>query len=617
MKSIQIYSLVLLACFLGSTAIAQNQQPTPEARKKAMERQQLRLAQNYQRRNEHQSAVKLLVPLYQKNPGSLQIYQELLESYGQLALYTEALALIESQKQAAAPNPRYDVDYGGILFKSDRKEEAMGIWREVLKEHGKNVGVFTMVANKMLVNRLYEEAIEMFKEAYKQHPKKHFLLREIANFYQRRLDYENALDYYLRFVKEDRKNYEIAMRQLLSMKIEPERIHKVVKQMRTKTQKYKKVQEVQIVAAKFYQKYRRYDDALATYRKLENDKTKGRFLIDFGRAVQNDSLYELALKAYDQAIEQFPNSRSLLPAYLGAATCNLELARKNNDQEYAGKSIRMIEKVRSNYPKHPQLPQMILLEGDIHREFFFDLDRAIGIYEAIAKDNVKNEKLFSQATLRAGESYIIKGDLKKAGKTLEPLLTKTNAEQQAYALLLKGRIAFYDGDYDGAAEMLDKVLQLQGFSGTATNDALNLQMLLVFKDQSVDALREYARADQLLFSRKKSEAVSKLQNALDKNPEDAFRIRILLEAAHLSSESGRHAEALEYCKQVLQDNNLATYADQALFFMASVLENKLNDLPQAYKLYDQLLSDYPASRHVAATRERLKTIRQENPDIVQ
>ena len=192
---------LLFFCIIGP--LFAQQQQTQEARRKALERQQLRLAQNYQRRNEHQSALRLLVPLYQKNSGSLQIYQELLESYMQLGMHDQAMDLITTQKETAASNPRYDVDYGAILYKSDRKEEAMDVWRQVLKEKGGSVGVFTMVANKMLVNRLYDEAIEMFKEAYKLHPKKHFLLREIANFYHRRLDYENAIDYYLRFVKED------------------------------------------------------------------------------------------------------------------------------------------------------------------------------------------------------------------------------------------------------------------------------------------------------------------------------------------------------------------------------------------------------------------------------
>jgi|GEM_PF-5433041 len=606
---------LLLFCIIGPL-LAQQQQ-TPEARQKALERQQLRLAQNYQRRNEHQSALRLLVPLYQKNPGSLQIYQELLESYMQLGMYDQAVDLITAQKETAAPNPRYDVDYGAILYKSDRKDEAMAIWRKVLKEHGASVGVFTMVANKMLVNRLYDEAIEMFKEAYKEHPKKHFLLREIANFYHRRLDYENAIDYYLRFVKEDPKNFEIAMRQMLSMKIEPERIHKVVRIVRQKVRKYKGKQEIQIVAAKFYQKYRRYEDALQTYRRIENDKTKGRYLVEFGRAVQNDSLYDFALQAYNEAIERFPNSKTLLPAYLGAAKSNLELARQKNDQEYAQKSVRMIATVRDKYPKHPQLPSLLLLEGDIYREFFFDLDKAIQIYESLAKTYQQNATLVNNAVLRAAECHVIKGDLKKAEETLQPLLADDTAKEQADALLLNSRILFYKGDYDGAEEKINEVLALQGFSGSSTNDALNLQMLLVFKSQSAESLGEYAQADRLLFSRKKNEAVSKLKNALEKNPEDSFRIRILLEAARLSAEIGRATEAIEFCNEVLQNKNLAAYADQALFFMASVLENKLNDIPQAYKLYDQLLSDFPASRHVAAVRERLKTIRREHPDLVQ
>lgn len=608
---IQFVVLFLAAGFIAG-ALAQPQDGQ-EARKKAIERQRLRQAQSYQRTNQHQNAILILRALYANNPGNVQYYQELLESYLQLAMTDEALQLIQQQKAAASPHFRYDVDYGQVLFKEGKKEEALRLWEKTIKAHSDDVGVYTMVAGVMSANRMYEEAADIYKKAYENHPDKIYILKALADFYQSRMQYYLSLEYYLEYLRKDPNNYQTVVQQVLSFNLEEPQADSLYQLLAIEARKYPDVPEIQLVSAKFFQKYQRFNETLQIYTKLENDNSQGRYFIEFARAVQADSLYSLALDAYNNLITRFPESRYLLAAYLGAAKCNLEIAREKNDAAYARQAIDMIHKVKEAYPTHPEIANLSLLEGDIYRQYFFDVDRAIEIYRQVAREYDKDVDIREKAYLSAGECYIIRGDMAEAAS----FLNKVNASpEQAPAQFYLAKIDFYQGNFPEAQEHLNRIIQTEGLSGNITNDALDLLTVLGFAQTAPEALKLYAEADLLLFQQKKSEAVSRLQSALEKQAPPHFRSKMIFEAARLSADIGEYDEALEYCNLVLEDKLLALYADEALFMMANIVDYQLKDIPRAFSLYDRLLTDFPDSQFAISARERLKEIREQNPRLV-
>ncbi|NIW79707.1 MAG: tetratricopeptide repeat protein, partial [Calditrichae bacterium] len=498
------------------------------SRKQIRERQQYSLAKRYQQRNDHRKAIQILRKLYQDNPGKIQYYRELLESYLHLSMAQDALDLIQEQKATDPANPRYQIDYANVLYKQEQKDQALQIWKNVLEDYSQDVSVYTMIARNMADNRLPEKAAEVYKRAYENHPDKPFLLNNLADFYRRQLKYDQAIRYYLQFVKKEPKNYRAVLRHILSFRVEGQKVDSLIQVLQAESQKYDDVPEIQIITAKFYQKYQYYDQAAQIYRELEDDKSRGRYLYEFGRAAQADSVYDLALQAYNSIIERFSNSPMLFQAYLGAASCNLKLAQQNNDQTFAEQAIEIIKKVQQKYPGHPEAAKLSILEGDLYREFFFDIDRAIDIYLDVAERYRKTQDIREAAYLKAGQSYIIRGKLSSAASILKKVQSKA---RKGEALFYLAKIAFYQGNYSEAEEHINEVIKMEGLSGKITNDALNLQTLLTYQASAAEALKYYAEADWLLFQQKKSEAVSKLQSALVKQPASHFKIRILLEAA--------------------------------------------------------------------------------------
>lgn len=614
MNRITFRNIIIFTVLISVSSLfgQNNNSADQEAQKKARENHQFRVAQRYQRSNQHENALRILKALYNDNVGSVKYYRALLETYLKMNMMEEAKQLIEQQKAKDTKNPRYEIDYGDVLYKSGEKERAKQTWDLAIQKYSANVGVYSILANVLASNRLYDDAIEVYAAAYEKHPDKHYLLKNIADFQARRLQYYDALTNYIEYIRNDSRNYQTVIRQVLSFKVEGLQIDSLIYVLNFESQRQPVMAEINILAAKFYQKYQRYADALRIYQQLENHKSQGRYLIEFGQSVQSDSLYDLALEAYNIVIDRFPGSNQVLPAYLGAARCNLEIARRENEQTYAREAVDMINQVRQKYPTHSQVAELSLLEGDIYRQFFFDIDRAIRIYLSVAQRYQKNDNLRDKANLSAGESYIIHGDLANAEATLKRI---SSPNFKARALFYLAKIKFYQADYEGTKSYLDQIIQSQGLSGRIANDALDMQTILTNEGEAPEALKYYAEADWLLMQQKKSEAVGRMQSAIDKVPPPHFRMRIIFEAARLSSDLGKYPEALEYCNQVIQDKELQLYADEALYIMANIVEYRLNDLPQAYKLYDQLLAEFPESQFGVSARERLKEIRRQSPEL--
>ncbi len=589
------------------------QQTNAQRQQTDLEATQFRIARKLMQADKYEQAQAILEKLYQNRPGSEQYYGELLQALLNLSRTDDALNLIQKQKMFDPLNPRYEVDHGSALFIANNDKEAMKVWKAVLDTYKDNVTVYTLLANAMLNQNLYDEAIEVYKTGIEIHPKRIYFLQNIANIYRNRFQNVKALEFYMEYLEREPKMLASTMRQVLSMEIEDNELEDLARLIEKEARKFSDIPELRILLAKFYQKYQSYNRALNVYENLEDEKSQGRYLLDFGKAMQSDSSFELALRSYDTIIRRFPQSPFLFTAYLGAAKSNLELARSRNDQQYAEQAIVIINLVREKYPKHPEVAELSLVEGLIYKEFFFDIDNAIRIFTEISNSYPGITEIFEKASLYLGQCYLIKGDLDKGEESFKRIESKAFAAQ---ALIFLTKIEFYRNHYTECKEMINRLIRLEGTGGTVTNDALELQLLISETESTPEILASYAKADLLLFQDKKSEALKKLENALERNPTIDLRARLLLKIARLSREIGKSTEAIDFCNRIISDSTMISYAGEALFLMAGVFENDIGDLSRAYQLYDKLLVEFPESQFGNSARTHMGKIRNQMQEVM-
>ena len=68
-------------------------------------------------------------------------------------------------------------------------------------------------------------------------------------------------------------------------------------------------------------------------------------------------------------------------------------------------------------------------------------------------------------------------------------------------------------------------------------------------------------------------------------------------------------QALENLKIIHEKFGYDILGDDALFTMAKLYEEKLNDKEEAMKLYQELLEKYPGSIFISESRKRFRTLR--------
>lgn len=583
---------------------AQAKQP----KKSVKDQRFYRMAQSYLNKSRYNLAISILEDLCKRNPQNLSYYKTLLRAYFTISKIQGADSLVLSMKKRYPTDPQIDIDYANVQYRKGEKKKALELWNLVIKNQPGQLNIYTQVASAMTQNRLLEEAIEVYLRAISNIPKSEFLYQNIASLYQNRLMYIKAAKYYLKYLENNPKQRQYIFNRILTFQMEPEQQDNLFKMLKNITKESKISEDILLLTAQLYQRYGYYENAYKVYQKLEVSKSQGNYLLQFARAAERDSSFRIALDAYTEVIKKYPGYKKIMQAYKGAVTTLFSLAETEENSQYANRAILIIDSVKARFPNRPDLAEMLYLKGLYYLDYYFDVDRAMRIFTEIINHPGYSRKQKNMALLKLGECYIIKGQLDSALSIYNRILTKPHT---AIADLQTARIYYYLKDWNKANEILSSIIQKEGMASDLTNDALALQLKIEQAQGAPAALNLMADADLLFAQRKKGEAIEKLANIVKINSvpgslkSEAYRQLILN-----SEDLGKNIEALDFCNNAIIDSSMVQYADEYLFLMANILEKQSGQAAEAFKLYQQLLENYPNSLYANHARERMNYLRE-------
>ena len=178
------------------------------------------------------------------------------------------------------------------------------------------------------------------------------------------------------------------------------------------------------------------------------------------------------------------------------------------------------------------------------------------------------------------------------------------------AKLRNARLSYFAGDFKLAQSHLD--ILKQATSREIANDAMQLSLLITDNtamDTAGVALRDYAVVEQQVFQNKLPEALRGLDALLQKYPGHALQDEAWLLKAQLQRRTGDYKAAVTTLEKITTNPKYDVLSDDALFLLASIQEENLQDKEQAKTLYNQLLVKYPGSIYVAEARKRFRKLR--------
>ena len=182
----------------------------------------------------------------------------------------------------------------------------------------------------------------------------------------------------------------------------------------------------------------------------------------------------------------------------------------------------------------------------------------------------------------------------------------------AMAKLKNATLSYYKGDFEWAKSQLD-VLRAST-SKLVANDAMQLSLLIsdnMEDDSTFVSLEYFAKADLLIYQNKYDEAWGYFDSILAINLSHALFDEILMRKAQISLKRNDFVTADSLLQTVVDFYGSDILADDALFLLADVNENKLGNIDKARDCYEKIIIDYSSSLYVVEARKRynkLKTI---------
>ena len=340
----------------------------------------------------------------------------------------------------------------------------------------------------------------------------------------------------------------------------------------------------------------------------ERNNESGKRLLNFAGTAAAAKQYAVAGKAYDDVIAK----GATLPLYSTAKSekISTELASLRNaasiDTAVVRDLMRQYAALLNDYPNY-YATQTAGDYATVAARYADSVDKALEILQKAIKHPDTKKQLAGALKLQLGDYYILKGKVWDASLTYSQV--DKDFRQDMLSEDARFRIAklnYYRGDFEWSQSMLS-VLK-RSTSELIANDALFLSVQITenVEDSNFYPLSRFAYADLLLFQNKDKQAEILLDSIATAFPKHPLNDDILLQHARIAEKHHEYDKALGYLTTIYKKYGEDVLADDAVFRMAEIYQDDLNNKVKAKEYYEQLIIDYPGSTFVQTARLRLQ-----------
>ena len=188
-----------------------------------------------------------------------------------------------------------------------------------------------------------------------------------------------------------------------------------------------------------------------------------------------------------------------------------------------------------------------------------------------------------------------------------------NDEVGHEASLKAAKTSFFKGDFDWAQK------QFKALKSAATqliaNDALEFFLLIndnTVSDSTQTDLKKFARADYLLYQNKTAAALTQFQALIKEHKTEEIQDVTLLRIGKINQKLGNFNEALANYQTVINQFKEGIYIDEALYFSAEIYNKQLQEPEKAKPLYEKILFEHEDSIYFIDARKKFRQLRGDN-----
>ncbi|HVW14871.1 MAG TPA: tetratricopeptide repeat protein [Mucilaginibacter sp.] len=576
----------------------------------------LQLARQYTTDGEPQKALDIYQKLFKQNNESYYPYY--INCLLSLKKFDEAESVTKKMQRRHPADNQYPVTLGRIYTQRGDIDKADQVYDELIKNLPADPAEISSLASQFYQAQNADYAIKIFQRGRKLLNDNRLYSFELINLYRFKRDKPDLVEEYLNFLPENPSFMNQAENALSGIFEGPADYDML------KAALYKHIQKdpqqtvyADLLTWQFLQQ-KQFDEALnqalALSRRQNDD---GSSIFELCQTLISNQAYETAIRGYEYIVSKGKDNSLYIPA-------KIELINTKNllvtSGKYTASDLLSLESdytgLLNEFGKNRNTVFAMQRLARLQAFKLHKLNEAQKLLEETLKIPDVKAGLEASCKLDLGDIYVLNGQPYEATLLYEQVETGyPNTAIAQDAKFRNAKLAYYMGDFAFAKGQLD-VLKA-ATSQLIANDALNLSLLItdnLAADSSGNALKMYARADEQIFAEQPDKAVVILDSIDTKYPNNALYDDILMAKARIRIQEKNYTDAVTLLKKIVEEHPFNLWADDAVFMLGDIYENKLNDKEQAKTYYQKIITDYPGSLWLNEARKRFRILRGDKPD---
>lgn len=597
-----LYTVIILVFCVSTSVLAQDNE--------------LLLARQYSANGEPQKALEIFQKLYKQNNENY--YSSYVNALLSLKKFDEAENITKKLQRRHPEDHQYAIMLGNIYTQEGNLTKADGIYDDLLKSLPADQGEIAALASQFYQSANIDYAIKIFLQGRKLLKNDNTFAYELINLYRYKRDKASLTEEYLNFLPQN-PNFINQAQNAFSNIYEGSADYDMLKFALLKRIQKDPQQTVyaDLLTWQYLQQKEfglALNQALALSRRQNDD---GNSIYELCRTFIQNEAYDEAIRGYEYIITKGKTSPLYIPS-------KIELINTKNLKITSGKyqqaDLLGLEKdyndLLTEFGRNASTAFAMQKQANLQAFKLHKFADAQKLLEEATKIAGIRPGLLADCKLDLGDIYLLNNQPWEATLLYSQVEKDFPASAIGQdAIFRNAKMAYYTGDFTWAKGQLD-VLKA-ATSQLIANDALNLLLLIqdnLAADSTGAALKMYARADLQIFAQNPEKAVMILDSIGKKFPNNSLEDDILMSKSRILIQQKDYAGAVPLLKKIVEEHPADLWADDAVFMLGDIYENRLDDKTTAKNYYQKIITDYPGSLWINEARKRFRLLRGDKQD---
>ncbi|HPR31995.1 MAG TPA: tetratricopeptide repeat protein [Prolixibacteraceae bacterium] len=583
----------------GQTTITQNQS---------------QLASSFYRNGEYEKAAPLYLDLYEKS--NVQYYFEnYINCLVGMKDFDEAEKALKKQLRKLK-DPNLQIILGFVYKEMGDNAKAYSLFDEIVENLNPNKGAVISVANQFFNKREFEYAEKSYMKGRQLIPGEMFR-SNIATVYAYTRNYPKMMEEYMQMLREDEGSLpgiQGRLNSLLRFDFDQSLRNTVKREVLLGIQQNPGIIVYNRLLIWFFIQDQNYQQALTHAIALDKrTHSEEEEILNFTRSAAQLDQFEIARLGLNYLAGRKPVVKNIVD--VKKEMVNVEYRRyislPKNQREHPGNLVSHFENILNELGYTNQTVSFAIVFSHFLAFHLNETDKANEVLSrALGARELTNQQR-SAIQLEQADQMVYNNQLWES-TLLYAQIIENNRENPLGddAKLKKAKLGFYLGDIAWAKAQLDALKA--STSKLIANDAMELSLLISSHfelDTVSEPMQLFARGDLLIYRNKDAQALATYDSIGAFYPNHSLSDIILMRKAFLFEKEFDYESALSYYEQLVRNYPWSTSADDALYKIALLYENRFGQSEKAQELYKQIMIEYPSSIYVTDARKRYRILR--------